>query len=224
MASAKFHYEVCYPEKDTQGDALARIQGAWIEVRSPGETEYVRESSFVLFPDIRGDVEVFEDGLYAVRHVIVGACAESAPSAPIQVSINVQPPSKPDKGKVIIPCPQDSSKTSTFHYDVVYPKNDIMGNPLLKIQGAWIELRGPGGKEYERILFTEFPESNMPIVVDKDGMYSVRHVIVGACNESDPSDPVGVSVDLAPPEQPDSGSAAVPCPTEGTARLTFPKK
>lgn len=99
------HYEVCYAGKDACGGDLTKIEGAHIEVLSPGECEYKRVA-FVEYPERFVKLDFFMDGQYAVRHVTVGTCTEGEPSDAVPVSIDLTPPEKSPKGKVIIPCPQ----------------------------------------------------------------------------------------------------------------------
>lgn len=98
------HYELCYPEKDAAGGDLSVIHGAWVEVLAPGQCEYTRVV-FVPFPKQRATIAVYQDGQYAVRHVVVGACAESEPSDAVPASVDLTPPAKPRAGKLSIPCP-----------------------------------------------------------------------------------------------------------------------
>lgn len=99
-----------------------------------------------------------------------------------------------------------------FHYKVCYPEKDACGGDLTKIEGAHIELLKPGHCDFERIAFIPYPEQTARVEVYKDGQYAVRHVVVGACTESEPSKATPVSIDLTPPEQPPKGEVMVPCP------------
>jgi len=103
--SAHFHYKVCWPARDVLGGDLTKIEGAWIELLKPGNCEYERVA-FVRYPDQFVNITVYADGQYAIRHVVVGACVESKPSAAVPVSIDLMPPETPPAGTVMIPCPQ----------------------------------------------------------------------------------------------------------------------
>lgn len=99
-----------------------------------------------------------------------------------------------------------------FHYKVCYPGVDAAGGDLTKVSGAWVEVLEPGACDYKRVAWVPFPEQFVSIPVYRDGQYAARHVVLGACSESDPSDSVPFSVDLTPPAKPDKGEVVVPCP------------
>jgi hypothetical protein len=101
--SAHFHYKVCWPAHDAVGGDLTKIEGAWVELLHPGECEY-RRVKWLTYPDQVAQIDVFADGQYDIRHVVVGACTESKPSPSVPVSIDLMPPGTPPAGSVMIPC------------------------------------------------------------------------------------------------------------------------
>jgi hypothetical protein len=100
---------------------------------------------------------------------------------------------------------------ASVHYDWIYPTVDDNGDILTNVQGAYIEVRKPGSANYDRLAFVDFPKAEVTLQFTDDGMYAIRHIVVGSCSESRPSEAIGVSVDRRPPSQPESGNARVPC-------------
>lgn len=100
-----FFYKVCWPAKDAAGGDLTKIEGAHVELLKPGACAPERVA-WVPYPGQVKRIQVFADGQYAVRHVVVGSCSESEPSPWTPVSIDLTPPERPPAGEVIIPCPQ----------------------------------------------------------------------------------------------------------------------
>lgn len=99
-----------------------------------------------------------------------------------------------------------------FHYKVCWPEVDACGGDLTKIEGAWVEVLDPGACDFRRDQFVRYPEQFVEIQAYRDGQYAVRHVVVGACTESDPSPATPVSIDLTPPAKPPVGEVMIPCP------------
>lgn len=96
-------YKWVYPSVDDTGAPLTNLQGAWVEVRRPGEAEF-EDVAFVPFPKAEITLEFPDDGAYAVRHSAVSNCTRSEPSEAIAVYIDRRPPAKPASGSAKVHC------------------------------------------------------------------------------------------------------------------------
>ncbi len=108
-------------------------------------------------------------------------------------------------------------------YKACYPSKDVEGNALTSIKGLLIEVLEPGECDWKVVGELEWPEMLFDYVATHDGAYAFRHraitwsvtqdVEVGTCSAyGEPSKPVKVTIDVAPPLAPPAGGVIVPCP------------
>jgi len=209
---AYIDYKVVYPATDSEGNKLTSIVGAYVEVKGPGDCEFSRsEANYISWPNEDHQVKVAEDGVWVLRHVVIGACRESAPSEELHITINVMPPVKPATPTVVIPCSPHDGATANVLVKWCYPSKDIQGDNLLKISGAVVQISPPGSGIWVDEKVVEFPHDSVELQLPGDGLYRARVRILGACSESVHSDPVGINIDVSAPARPPVGNIATPC-------------
>lgn len=124
-------------------------------------------------------------------------------------------PAKPPKGEIMAENATPIVKqpaTVQIPYKVCYPAHDEAGGDLLRIRGAWIETKAPGDCQFRRRQFVDYTTEWTNVEMDTDGNWQIRHVVVGDCRESVPSDAVSVPVNLKAPGKPPKGEVRIPCP------------
>jgi len=199
-----------WPAKDEQGGDYTP-QGAHIELLRPGSCKWER-AGWIPFPFDTGKVEVTEDGEYGVRVIIMGSCRESQPSEGTSIVVNVLPPAKPQAPTIITPCPARAGAFTLTQTAFCYPDKDTQGGRLLSRSGMIVQSAAPGSHEWINRAQVKFPEMTANIELFGDGAHRVRVIAVGACNRSEPSDPVAVHINNQAPARPDAPEVVTPCP------------
>lgn len=212
---AHIDYKVVYPATDTEGNKLGDIVGAYVEVKAPGDCEWRRtDANFIKYPFEKHQVKVAKDGIWRLRHVVVGSCRESLPSDELFITVNVMPPTRPKAPTVDIPCAPHDGATTNVMVEWCYPDKDLQGDNLLHISGAVVQISPPGSGEWFDEKRVQFPQNAVELQLPGDGLYRTRVRILGACSESEHSDPTAIKIDVAAPAKPPTGEISTPCPFE----------